>query len=336
MNRGARLASPRLPSPRFVATMLAAPCFIASALLATQDGAAQDDASQDVASKDVASKDVASITAPNDAIASQDGVASPDDAAPPISRAARGTTGSFEIASAQPIRAKATSDLTAPILVRAAEIAPGRHRIEYMGLVSGTYDLAAYLERIDGRAAAFDAPIRVEVFTQLPPNHGTDVFGISAPSFGLSARYRELLVALGAAWLLVPAIVIGVRIARRRPEPAPAPAPRVPTLADRLFEIVDGARSRELSTDELGRLELLLLRILREHAAASGGGSGEGSPAASPAALAAATEALRADPTHGPAVRAVERWLHARDEGEARAALAAIDALRGVATEAVR
>jgi hypothetical protein len=256
--------------------------------------------------------------------------------APPVSRAARGTSGSFELSSETPIRAKATSDLTAPILVRASEIAPKRFRIEYMGLVSGTYDLAPYLEQTDGRTAAFDTPLRVEVFTQLPPNHGTDVFGLSAPSFGLSARYRELLIGAAVAWVLVPAIVIGVRIARRRPAPEPTPAPRVPTLAERLFEIVDGARTRELSTDERGRLELLLLRILREHVSAAGAPNAPGGAPITPAALAAATEALRDDPAHGPVVRAVERWLHARDDGESREALAALDRLRGVAMEVAR
>lgn len=247
---------------------------------------------------------------------------------PAISRAPRGATGSFELDSEAPIRAKATSDLTAPVLVRVAEIAPKRYRIEYMGLVTGSYDLAPYLEQTDGRTAAFAKPIRVEVFTQLPPNHGTDVFGLSEPSFGIRAHYREALIVAAVAWVLVPAVVIGVRLARRRPAPPPAPAPREPTLDERLFAVVDGARTRELSTDERGKLELLLFRVLREHAATGSGASAAHGGSDSPAALAAATEALRSDPTHGPVVRAVERWLHARDEGDAREALAAIDRLR--------
>ena len=60
----------------------------------------------------------------------------------PTSRAARGTTGAFELNyEPAPLRAKATSDLTAPILVRVSTLAPSRYRIEYMGLVSGSYDL---------------------------------------------------------------------------------------------------------------------------------------------------------------------------------------------------
>ncbi|MFM7260791.1 MAG: hypothetical protein ACKO3W_09330 [bacterium] len=249
-------------------------------------------------------------------------------ASPTLSRAPRGATGSFELTSDAPIRAKATSDLTAPVLVRVAEIAPKRFLVEYMGLVTGTYDLAPYLEQTDGRAAVLATPIRVEVFTQLPPNHGTDVFGRSEPSFGIRAHYREILVAAATAWVLIPMIVIGVRLARRRPAPAPAPLPRAPTLDERLFTIVDEARSRDLSTDELGKLELLLLRMLREHVRENARVSVERDPSDSPAALAVATEALRSDPTHGPVVRAVERWLHARDEGDARDALAAIDQLR--------
>lgn len=276
---------------------------------------------------------LAAVVAAVASVASAPSIASQETApesgkSPAISRAPRGATGSFELDSEAPIRAKATSDLTAPILVRVAEIAPKRYRIEYMGLVTGSHDLAPYLEQADGRTAAFANPIRVEVFTQLPPNHGTDVFGLSEPSFGIRAHYREALVVAAVAWVLVPAVVIGVRLARRRPAPPPAPAPREPTLDERLFEVVDGARTRELSTDERGKLELLLFRVLREHVAAGSGATAAHGASDSPAALAAATEALRSDPTHGPVVRAVERWLHARDVGDARDALAAIDRLR--------
>jgi hypothetical protein len=238
----------------------------------------------------------------------------------PISRAARGTTGSLELSyESAPLRAKATSDLTAPILVRVSALTPSRYRIEYMGLVSGSYDLAPYLEQVDGRPAQFATPIFVEIFTQLPPNHGTDVFGLSAPSFGLRGQYRTLLIAVGAAWVLVPIAVVALRLARRKPPTPPAPVVREPSLTERLFAIVDDARTRELTTDERGRLELLLLQTLRSAAQES---------SSSPAALAAATEALRRDAVHGPVLRAVERWLHAESAGEAQHALQTLEALR--------
>lgn len=253
------------------------------------------------------------------AVASRADDADADAATGIVSRAPRGSSGSLEITyEAAPLRAKATSDLSAPVLVRVSTLAPGRHRIEYMGLVSGTYDLSAYVEQADGRAAAFATPLTVEVFTQLPPGHGSDVFGLSAPSFGLRGGYREILIGLAALWTLVPAVAIGVRLARRRPASAAAPAARGPSLAERLREIVAEARARELSLDERARLELLLLQALRAHA---------GRPGDSPSSLAAAIASMREDPEHGAAVRAVERWLHARNPGEARAALDAIDAL---------
>lgn len=245
---------------------------------------------------------------------------------PVLSRAARGTTGTLEISyDAAPLRAKATSDLTAPLLVRVSELTPTRYRIEYMGLVSGAYDLAPYLEQIDGRAAKFATPLTVEIFTQLPPNHGTDVFGLSAPSFGIRGSYRTLLLAAGAIWVLVPIAVFAVRFARRTPSPTPSPVLREPSLSERLFVIVDEARTRELTVDERGQLELLLLQTLR---------NATGNTLASPAALAEATASLRRDPTHGPVLRAVERWLHAENAGEAQRALASLDALR--ATQAGR
>jgi hypothetical protein len=244
----------------------------------------------------------------------------------PISRAARGTTGVVELTyQLAPLRAKATSDLTAPILARVAEIAPSKYRVEYMGLVSGSYDLTPYLEQSDGRPAQFAKPLFVEIFTQLPPNHGTDVFGLSAPSFGLRGQYRTILIAVGAAWVLVPIAVVALRLARRKPPTAPAPVIHEPSLTERLFAIVDDARTRELTTDERGRLELLLLQTLRSAAQES---------SSSPAALAAATEALRRDAVHGPVLRAVERWLHAESRGEAQHALQTLEALRAAQARA--
>ena len=244
----------------------------------------------------------------------------------PISRAARGTTGVVELTyELAPLRAKATSDLTAPILARVAEIAPSKYRVEYMGLVSGSYDLTPYLEQSDGRPAQFAKPLFVEIFTQLPPNHGTDVFGLSAPSFGLRGQYRTILIAVGAAWVLVPIAVVALRLARRKPPTAPAPVVHEPSLTERLFAIVDDARTRELTTDERGRLELLLLQTLRSAAQES---------SSSPAALAAATEALRRDAVHGPVLRAVERWLHAESRGEAQHALQTLEALRAAQARA--
>lgn len=244
----------------------------------------------------------------------------------PVSRAARGTTGVVELTyELAPLRAKPTSDLTAPILVRVSALAPSRYRIEYMGLVSGSYDLTPYLEQTDGRPVQFATPIFVEVFTQLPPNHGTDVFGLSAPSFGLRGQYRTLLIAVGAAWVLVPIAVIALRLARRKPPTPPAPVVHEPSLTERLFAIVDDARTRELTTDERGRLELLLLQTLRSAAQES---------SSSPAALAAATEALRRDAVHGPVLRAVERWLHAESAGEAQHALQTLEALRAAQARA--
>lgn len=244
--------------------------------------------------------------------------------APVLSRAARGTTGTLEISYAlAPLRAKATSDLSAPLLVRVSEQAPTRYRIEYMGLVSGSYDLAPYLEQTDGRTAKFATPITIEIFTQLPPNHGTDVFGLSAPSFGIRGHYRTFLLAAGAIWILVPIAILALRLARRTPTPTPTPVLREPSLSERLFVIVDEARTREISVDERGRLELLLLQTLR---------TAMGTACASPAALAEATASLRGDPTHGPVLRAVERWLHAENAGEAQRALASLDALRATHT----
>jgi hypothetical protein len=230
-------------------------------------------------------------------------------------RAPRGASGSIEITSVGvPIRAKPASDTTAPILVRVTPLTSDRYRIEYLGLVSGHYDLAPYIEQVDGRAATTLGTIEVDVFTQLPPNAPTDVFGLDAPTFGISAYYRMILASVVAAWLVIPIVILIRRALRAKPVVMVTIEPKAPTTADLLFNAVDAARARELSIDERGRLELLLLQVLRAD-----------NPHAD---LALVMTELRTDARTMSVVRAVERWLHAASEGERATALNAIDALR--------
>jgi len=228
-------------------------------------------------------------------------------------RVARGTTGAIEVASDAPLRAKALRDAATPLLVRVNEAGAGRYRVEFIGTVEGTHDLAPLVERADGRAADGLPDLRVEIFSQLPPNHGTDVFGLGAGGFSIAAHYTQILGAVALAWAAIPAYFIARRALRRRPAP-PAPAPREPSVAERLFAIVDDARARELDARERGRLELLLLRELR-------GGDAH-------ASLADAVAALREDARTAAVVRAVEAWLHAPTAGDRASALDAIDRLR--------
>ena len=237
------------------------------------------------------------------------------DETPAIARAARGTVGSVEVAYRDaPLRAKALRDANAPVLVRVTALGGDRYRIDYIGAVTGTFDLLPAIERADGRAPEGLGPLSVEVFSQLPPNPGTDVFGLSAHGFSLSAHYTTALWTLALLWTAVPAFALIRRAMRRKPAPAPVVPPREPTTAELLFAAVDAARTRALSADERGQLELRLLQILRK-------GSPDGD-------VAAAIAALRADARTGEIVRAVESWLHAPEGGDAARALAELDALR--------
>lgn len=236
-----------------------------------------------------------------------------------IARAARGSVGSIEVAYRDaPLRAKALRDANAPILVRVTALGNERYRIDYIGAVTGTYDLLPAIERADGRAPEGLGALTVEIFSQLPPNAGTDVFGLSAPGFNFSAHYTTALWTVGLLWTAVPAFYLVRRAMRRTPTAAPVAPPREPTAAELLFAAVDAARTRELTADERGQLELRLLQILR-------GGSPEGD-------VASAITALRADPRTREIVRAVESWLHAPEGGDAARALAELDALRAKST----
>lgn len=231
---------------------------------------------------------------------------------PSAAGSARGVAGVVEVTySGGVLRAKPVRDAMAPMLVRVTQFDPERFRVEYLGLVSGEYNLAELIERDDGRPAAGLGVIPVRIQTQLPPNHGTDVFGLEVPSLGFSAHYRTLLVLGAAAWLLIPAAAITRRLLNRpRADGTKAIVPD-PTARELLIGLVEAARTRDLTLAERGRLELLLLRALREDS----GTAAEDENASSPPALARAIAELRSDARTEPLVRGVEAWLHAAKSG---------------------
>jgi len=221
-------------------------------------------------------------------------------------RVPRGTIATIEVEHpAGPLRAKALRDGNAPILVRVAPLGGPRHRhrVEYLGVVEGEFDLLPLLEQADGRPPEGLPPMPVEIYTQLPPNPTTDLYGLPEPTLGFEGRYRAALWVLGLVWLAVPVVAISRRLLRR-PPPAPAPEPPPPSPLERVRTLLEEAKARPLDVAERGRFELLLLQALRD--AAPGAGD-----------LAEATARLRREPASASVVRAVERWLHVAD-GERR------------------
>ena len=241
-------------------------------------------------------------------------LAAPSDAPPPPTRVARGTVAAFEIEHpGGPLRAKALRDGTSPVLVRVNPLGEARHLVECFGIVEGTFDLVPYLEQADGRPPRDLDPIRVEVFTQLPPNPGTDLFGLPEPRLALEGRSRLLLAAIAVAWIAFPIAAIVRRRLRRIETPPVANAPIEPTALERVRAILDDARRSPLDIAQRGRLELLLLRALRD----AGGGSGT---------IAEAIARLRRDRDAAPVVLEVERWLHAAGgDAHREAALARLE-----------
>ena len=146
---------------------------------------------------------------------------------------ARGLTGTITFQHrGAPLRAKLNQGLANAFVVR-LNGTDGSYRLDFIGAVAGTFDLREYIEGVDGPLPADVPALIVKVETQLPPNHGTDVFEGNARGFDLEAHYFTALWALGAAWVVVP-VVIAVRRMLRKPPPAPVvvqtPAPTLATM----------------------------------------------------------------------------------------------------------
>ncbi len=229
--------------------------------------------------------------------------AAPARAADPPVTAVRGIVGAVEVRAKGPaLRARATQDAESPVLVRIAEAVPEadgwtRFRVEFIGMVAGEYDLAERLECVDGTVPRL-APIRVQVVSQLEPDHGSDLFGSESEQWLRRTWYRPAMIALAALWIAVPVVVLLVRRMRRPPPPPPEPPPRQPTLADQLRPLVEAASAGTLDVTGRGRLELLLYEAWRRRLQMD-------------APRAEVVASLRRDRDAGALLGAVERWLHA-------------------------
>lgn len=235
-----------------------------------------------------------------------------------VHESARGVIGAIEVEYPPPgLAAKPVTDPNSPILVRVTPTTDDRYLIEYLGLVSGDYNVLEHLQQRDGREVRGLDDLPVRVFTQLPPGHGTDVFENEPPSASVVSRYEVIAGAAIALWLAAPIVALTRRALRRKPHAvAPPPAPE-PTTHDLLRAAVRDAQGRELTTHERARIELLLFRALTQD---------NGHAHRSPDELAGAIAALRANQRTEGVVLAVERWLHSQQGEGPDAALRALDA----------
>jgi hypothetical protein len=228
-------------------------------------------------------------------------------------RATRGITGSVAVIDrGDGLRPRSDLDMDSPLLVRIAapladESAGARSLVlEFIGTHEGVYDLRTVLERPDGSFPEDLAPIPIEIVRRLDPGAGTDVFMEERGARPITGGYRRTLVAIGVAWILVPALVAARRIAARGADAAEAPPAPAASLAELLEPLLVAAADRSMTVEERGRLELLLSARLGERAGLAG--------VPRPEAIAR----LRRDESAGRVLLAVEGWLHRPGDPEDR------------------
>jgi hypothetical protein len=192
-----------------------------------------------------------------------------------------------------------------------------------VGNVVGDYDLRDFLEREDGTPPSDLPPLIVTVITQLPPDHGTDLYSSGTVWFDWSAHYSLLLWLAVGVWAAVPVAWLVHRAMRKKAPVAPPPVAAAPeTLEDQLRAALAAAASRPLSTQEKARLELLVFRFFGERLNRPFLGTTED--------MAETLRAVRLNAETRDLVGAIERWLHAygSDEADRRRAADALEDFR--------
>ena len=215
----------------------------------------------------------------------------------------------------RPVKARPDQSPDSPLTVRVLPGTGTSQTIEFVGTVAGAFDLRDALVHEDGADASDLAPLPVIIETRLTPGADSDVLGLAKPVFSLEAHYREALVAVAAAWVLVPVVAITRRALRRAaPTPPPPPSPREPTTQERLRTLIDACLANEDDTELRAALELLWLRCCREAVSDRD------------EEIASAMTRLRRDDRAKAVVLALEAWLHAPRGADSRAG--SLDSLR--------
>jgi hypothetical protein len=200
--------------------------------------------------------------------------------------------------------AKPVTD-NAPLLLRVASTRPAvaqppsviHYDLRYIGLVPGQQDLKNFLVRTDGSSTADLPAIPVTVQGLLPPNHQGELVPDAGASWPWLGGYRVVMAGVIVLWLalLVPILRMG---RKRRVAMVDAPPPAPPTFADRLRPLIDAAAKGELSTDDQGRLERMLLWYWRTKLELDAEEPGD------------AMTRIRRHPKAGELLGALESWLH--------------------------
>jgi hypothetical protein len=190
-------------------------------------------------------------------------------------------------------------DFKTPVVARIVEVFPHgndfRYNLSYYGLIPGTYDLAKFLRRKDGKPGADLPKIPVTIESLLPPGQ-IEPHAVSphvSPRFG---GYRLLALLAAIAWSA--GLVLMLYALRRKAVSIQATSTHRLTLGERLRPLVEQAVAGTLSPGQYAELERLLLGYWTRKL---------GLENRDPAAMMAA---LRSHPEAGRVVRQLEDWLH--------------------------
>lgn len=191
------------------------------------------------------------------------------------------------------------------ILLRIESVQPTvegqfKYTFAFMGLQSGVFNLADYLQTASGKRLRTVLPaMSVTVRALLPENSGTDLATTPQALPPRRIPYRPALAVLcllwaGAGWLLY---------YRPRPKPLPAPAePPPPAPPKSLGEILEPlamkAARKTITTEEKVLLEQTVLQYWSEKLAVTHLDADE------------QYEIIREDPEGGVLLGALERWLY--------------------------
>lgn len=222
-----------------------------------------------------------------------------------VAQAERGITGSFEFRyQGKILHVRPQREVDAPLSVRLQRVNEhgSNYEARFIGNREGRFDLREYLEHADGTPPNDLPSMPVQIVSMLPKDQRSDLFDSTVYRPKIVGGYRFAWILGGLLWIAIPCIFWGIRHWKKPPVAPVVPEIKEPTVAEQLRPLIEAASHRLLSTEEKGRLELLLYHFWRERGALTQDN------------MADSIRKLRTLPEAGELFRVVETWLHSNPE----------------------
>lgn len=197
-----------------------------------------------------------------------------------------------------------------------------RYDFSFYGLEEGSFDLRDYLRRKDGSSVQQIQSLPVHIESVLPADR-FEPSAVKHKPIPEPGGYRNTMITLGVVWIIGLGALLWSMRKQKKDSLDASDQSSAPTLAERLEPLVKEAASGTLSKEQQAHLERLLLTYWSHRLQLK------------PSRPADRIRQLKNHEEAGPLIRAIEKWLHSKEQVKDTEIQALLEPYRSISLEAL-